>query len=71
MTRPAFLSPRQIAEGLSMSRRQVYRWINKDEIDSVKIDGSRRISEEQLAGKVGKDTARLVFDRAAEARQDT
>ena len=69
MTRPAYLSPRQIAEGLSMSRRQVYRWINKGELDSVKIGGSRRVSEEQLARKVGKEPARLVFDAVAKAEE--
>lgn len=62
MTRPAFLSPRQIAEALSMSRRQVYRWIQNGDLPSTKIDGSRRISEKHLAKKVGKETAETVFD---------
>jgi len=65
MTRPAYLSPRQVAEALSMSRRQVYRWIGEDEMPSTKIDGTRRISEKQLAVKVGEEAAGTVFDSYA------
>jgi len=65
MSRPAYLSPTEIADALSMSRRQVYRWMEKDEIDSVKIDNARRISEKHLASKLGEEVARDVFDSHA------
>jgi hypothetical protein len=48
-----------------MSRRQVYRWIGEDEMPSTKIDGTRRISEKQLAVKVGEEAAGTVFDSYA------
>lgn len=66
MSRPAYLSPSQIADALSMSRRQVYRWMEKGELDSVKIDSARRISEKHLAEKVGEEVARDVFESHAE-----
>jgi len=65
MSRPAYLSPSEIANALSMSRRQVYRWMEKGELDSVKIDNSRRISEKHLAEKLGEGVARDVFESHA------
>ena len=65
MSKPAYLSPSQIADALSMSRRQVYRWMEKGELDSVKIDNARRISEKHLAQKVGEEVARDVFESHA------
>ena len=71
MSKPAALSPREIAEALSMSRRQIYRWMSENELSSTKIDGRHKITESQLAGKVGGEMAAEVFDRAAEARQES
>lgn len=65
MSKPAYLNPSQIADALSMSRRQVYRWMEKGELDSVKIDNARRISEKHLAQKVGEEVARDVFESHA------
>jgi len=65
MERPAYLSPRQVAEALSVGRRTVYRWMEKEDLDSVKIEGSRRIGEDHLAEKVGKEVARKVFEAHA------
>lgn len=59
------LSPRQVAEALGMSRRQVYRWIEKDELETSKIDGRHRIFERQLAEKIGEEEARTVFQGVA------
>lgn len=66
MSKPAYLSPSQIADALSMSRRQVYRWMEKGELDSVKIDNARRISEKHLAEKLGDEVARDVFESQAQ-----
>ena len=65
MSKPAYLNPSQIADALSMSRRQVYRWMEKGELDSVKIDNARRISEKHLAQKVGEEVAHDVFESHA------
>lgn len=67
MTRPAAITPKQVAKALSMSRRQVYRWMEKDEIETTKIDGTHRILERQLAAKVGEEAAAAVFDSVADA----
>jgi excisionase family DNA binding protein len=69
MARPAALTPKQVAEALNMSRRQVYRWIQKDEIETTKIDGTHRIFERQLAEKIGKQEAADVF--TAHSTDDT
>lgn len=67
---PAVISPREVAENLDMSRRQVYRWIEGDELPTNKIDGFHKITESQLAEKVGEELAAEVFRRAAESRTD-
>jgi len=65
MTRPAALTPKQVAAALNMSRRQVYRWIERGDIESTKIDGTHRIFERQLASKIGEEAASDVFNAAA------
>jgi excisionase family DNA binding protein len=65
MTRPAALTPKQVATALNMSRRQVYRWIERGDIETTKIDGTHRIFERQLAAKIGEDEAADVFDAMA------
>lgn len=70
MATPAAISPREVAEGISMSRRQVYRWIESGELPTTKVDGFHKITEAQLAEKVGEDLAAEVFKRAAESRKD-
>ena len=65
MTRPAALTPKQVAAALNMSRRQVYRWIERGDIESTKIDGTHRIFERQLASKIGGEAASDVFNAAA------
>jgi len=70
MTTPAAISPREVAEGLSMSRRQVYRWIESDDLPTNQIGGFHKITEGQLAEKVGEDLAAEVFRRVAESRED-
>lgn len=67
MTRPAALTPKQVAKALNMSRRQVYRWIERGDIQTTKIDGTHRIFESQLAGKIGENEAAAVFDSVADA----
>lgn len=68
MTTPAALSPQEIADLIGMSRRQVYRWIKREELPTRQIDGQHRITESMLAGKVGEEMAREVFQRAGERR---
>jgi predicted site-specific integrase-resolvase len=70
MDTPAAISPREVSEGLSMSRRQVYRWIESGDLPTNKVDGFHKITEGQLAEKVGEDLAAEVFKRAAESRED-
>jgi excisionase family DNA binding protein len=67
MKRPAALTPKQVAAALNMSRRQIYRWIEKGEIETTKIDKNHRIFERQLAGKIGEQAAADVFDSVADA----
>lgn len=70
MKTPTVISPREVAENLDMSRRQVYRWIEAEELPTNKIDGFHKITEAQLAEKVGDDLAEEVFRRAAENRTE-
>jgi excisionase family DNA binding protein len=70
MKTPAAISPKEVAEGLSMSRRQVYRWIDNEELPTNQIDGYHKITEGQLAEKVGEEMAEEVFRRAAEAKDE-
>lgn len=70
MKTPAVISPREVAESLDMSRRQVYRWIEGEELPTNKIDGHHKITEGQLAEKVGEELAEEVFRRVAESRTD-
>lgn len=70
MKTPAAISPREVAEGLSMSRRQVYRWIDNGELPTNQIDGYHKITEGQLAQKVGEDLAAETFRRIAETREE-
>jgi excisionase family DNA binding protein len=65
MTRPAAITPKQVAAALNMSRRQVYRWIEKDEIQTTKIGGVHRIFQWQLANRIGEQEAADVFDAVA------
>ena len=69
MTEPAALSPKQVADALQMSRRQVYRWIKAGSLKSTKIDDTHRIFEHQLAEKIGDAEARAVF-RTYDTRDD-
>lgn len=68
-TRPAVISPREMAEALGMSKRQMYRWIYDDEVEAEKIDGQWKVTEKALAEKVGADLAETVFDRVAGSRE--
>ena len=68
MTTPAALSPQEVAELIGMSRRQVYRWIKREELPTRQIDGQHRITESMLAEKVGEELAQEVFRRAGEER---
>lgn len=70
MKKPAAVSPREVAEALDMSRRQVYRWIRGGDVPSSKVDGKHKITESALAEKVGEELAAEVFRRSAEARED-
>jgi len=70
MDTPAAISPRDVAEGLSMSRRQVYRWIDNGELPTNQIDGYHKITEGQLAEKVGEDLAAETFRRASQNREE-
>jgi predicted site-specific integrase-resolvase len=70
MKTPAAISPREVAESLDMSRRQVYRWISGGELPTNQIDGFHKITESHLAEKVGEEMAAEVFRRAAENRTD-
>ena len=69
MTRPAALTPKQVAAALNMSRRQVYRWIERGDIETTRIDGTHRIFERQLASKIGDEAAGDVFDAVAQGEE--
>lgn len=45
---PIAFSPKQVAQILNISRSQVYVLLQSRELDSVKIRGSRRVTEDQL-----------------------
>ena len=62
MNRPIVLSPRDVADALDMSRRQIYRWIDQGKLPTSKVGRQHRITEEQLAEAVGEDLAEAVFD---------
>jgi excisionase family DNA binding protein len=45
---PVLFSPKQVAEILNISRSQVYVLFNLNELESVSVRGSRRVTENQL-----------------------
>lgn len=65
MKRPAFVSPKQIADALDITRRTVYRWIERGEISTTQIGTLHRVSADQLAEKVGDDAVAVIFDAVA------
>ena len=63
------LTPREVAEALSMSRRQIYRWIRSGKLPTTKIDGRHAISAEQLAEAEGVVKATDAFIRCGKRPQ--
>lgn len=51
---PLMFTPVDAAQILSVSRSQIYVLIKRGELESVKIGGSRRISENQLVSFIGR-----------------
>lgn len=51
----AFMSPREVAELLGVSRRTIYRWLRTRELPSVKVAGTRRISRDEVAKLTGRE----------------
>jgi excisionase family DNA binding protein len=49
---PIFFSPKQVAQILNVSRSQVYVLLKSGELASVRIRGSRRVSEDQLVSYI-------------------
>ncbi|MHB8841835.1 MAG: helix-turn-helix domain-containing protein [Candidatus Aquicultor sp.] len=43
-----YLTLDQVAETLQVSKRSIYRWIEKRILPAIKLEGSYRISEEDL-----------------------
>lgn len=48
MATPTYLTVRDIAERLSLSRSTVHRYIASGDLRSITLGGSRRVSEEDL-----------------------
>lgn len=46
-----------VAERLQMGRSKVFEFIATGELESLKIDGARRVTEEQLADFIAKRAA--------------
>ena len=62
LKRPASLSPKQIAEACGVTRRTVYSWIESGELRTIRVSNRHRITEKQLAEKVGSELAEATFD---------
>ncbi|PQJ26752.1 hypothetical protein BSZ35_19075 [Salinibacter sp. 10B] len=62
MKRPASLSPKQVAEACGVTRRTVYNWIEGGDLRTNKVGNRHRITERQLAEKVGSELAEAAFD---------
>jgi excisionase family DNA binding protein len=51
---PVMFTIRQAAQILNVSRTQVYKLIKTNELDSVKVGRSRRVTESQLVAYIQK-----------------
>jgi excisionase family DNA binding protein len=56
------LTPKQVADAAQVTRRTVYRWIKRGELETVRVDNAHRVTEKQLAEKLGTDAAAAAFD---------
>lgn len=66
MKRPASLGPQEVADACGVTRRTVYKWISEGELRTNKVAGRHRITEKQLAEKVGEELAEAAFDAFSE-----
>ena len=62
MKRPASLSPKQVADACGVTRRTVYNWIESGDLRTNKVGNRHRVTEKQLAEKVGEELAEAAFD---------
>lgn len=65
MNRPASLGPQEVADACGVTRRTVYNWISQGELRTNRVAGRHRITEKQLAEKVGEELAEATFDAYA------
>jgi excisionase family DNA binding protein len=65
MKRPASLSPQQVADACGVTRRTVYNWVENEELRTNRVGNRHRITEKQLAEKVGEELAEAAFDAHA------
>jgi len=55
---PMLYTPQEVAEIMSISRSQVYNLMNSNQLDSVHIGRSRRITMDQIHEFVGQLTSK-------------
>ena len=65
-TRPASVGVQKVADACRVTKRTVYNWIDAGELPASKVGRQYRITERQLAEKVGEELADAVFMRAAQ-----
>jgi excisionase family DNA binding protein len=56
---PMLYTPQEVAEIMSISRSQVYKLMNSNQLESVHIGRSRRITMDQIHEFVGKLTSKV------------
>ncbi len=56
---PMLYTPQEVAEIMSISRSQVYNLMNSNQLDSVHIGRSRRITMDQIHEFVGQLTSKV------------
>jgi excisionase family DNA binding protein len=56
---PMLYTPQEVAETMSISRSQVYNLMNSNQLESVHIGRSRRITMDQIHEFVGQLTSKV------------
>ena len=56
---PILYTPQEVAEIMSISRSQVYNLMNRNQLESVHIGRSRRITMDQIHEFVGQLTSKV------------
>lgn len=56
---PVLYTPQEVAEIMSISRSQVYNLMNSNQLESVHIGRSRRITMDQIHEFVGQLTSKV------------